>query len=85
VLHGDTEIVQRRISNRQSISQNSVYLNGLQGQLRKLYHVDGTIEWRSTEWSIETLVRHFSSLVYNEPYGVVDLQNRLLALADQRT
>jgi hypothetical protein len=84
VLYGDTKVIQRRISNRQSTSQDNVYLDGLQSQLRELYQADGTIEWRSTEWSIEMLVHQFSSLVYNESYHVVDLQDRMRKLSRQQ-
>ena len=80
-LHGDTRTVERRIANRQAEGQRSDYLDMLQDQLRNVYQAPGTLEWRSTEWSIETLVRSFSSLVYNEPYEPVDLQARLGDLA----
>ena len=81
VLHGDTGTVERRISNRQAAAQRSAYLEGLQVQLRETYRASETVEWRSTDWSIETLVRQFSSLVYNGPYQVVDLQSRICNLA----
>ena len=82
VLHGDPKAVEHRLARRQATSQRSNYLDQLQGQLRQLYQTEGTVEWHSTDWSIEELVRRFCALVYTDGYATVDLQARMAEVAD---
>ena len=77
-LHGEPIVISRRIAARQAKKQDAHYLGHLQDQFANIY---GTLpevtSWRSTDWSVEELVKHVARAVYVDRYEPADLQVRL--------
>jgi SIR2-like domain len=63
LLHGDSSVVSRRVAGRQTLTQSSEYLAKLQEHIKGVYgNGPGVSSWRSTEMSIENLVKRVASL-----------------------
>jgi hypothetical protein len=82
LLHGDTDVVERRIAGRQSKTQKAAYLDLLQSQMKSVYGPadDGLSAWESTDWSIEELVKRVATRIYQDDCGNLNLQGRLTEL-----
>jgi hypothetical protein len=82
LLHGDTDVVERRIAGRQSKTQKAAYLELLQGQMQSVYGPAdaGLSNWESTDWSIEELVKRVATRIYQDDCRDLNLQSRLTEL-----
>jgi hypothetical protein len=82
MLNGDTSVVERRIAGRQVKVQEAGYLDQLQTQMKRLYGpaCAGLSDWRSTEWTIEDLVKRVATRIYQDDATALDVQGKLDAL-----